>query len=158
MLDRINPPRDVERLLDDVDRLVADVIGHARAFSRRHGLRPAMDLYDTGTEFVLKVLIPGARPEDINVAIEKNAVTLQGRYGYVMDEDEADRVVWRRREIGPGQFAEAVPLPVDVEGDRATAVFADGILTLTVPKIAQARSQRVPVRTPAKPPTAMPPS
>lgn len=146
MVNRIHPPKDIDRLLDEVDRIVADGIGQARAFSRRHGIRPAMDLYDTGSELVVKVLIPGARPDDINVAIEKNAATLQGHYGYALDEDEAERVVWYRREIGPGHFAEALPLPVEVEADRATAVFADGILTLTMPKVAQARSRRVPVR------------
>mgnify|MGYP002336025889 CR=1 FL=1 len=146
MADGIRPARDFERLLDEVDRIVADGIGHARAFSRRHGIRPAMDLYDTGAELVVKVLIPGAAPEDINVSIEKDAVTLQGHYGYALDEDEAERVVWYRREIGPGHFAEAIPLPVEVEADRAAAVFADGILTLTMPKVAQARTRRVPVR------------
>lgn len=146
MLDRMHPPRDVERLLDEVDRFVTDGIGHARALSRRHGIRPTMDLYDTGAELVLKVLIPGAQPDDINVAIEKNAVTLQGHYGYALDEDEAERVVWHRREIGPGHFADAIPLPAEVETEQATASFADGILTLTMPKVAQARSTRIPVR------------
>jgi HSP20 family protein len=146
MLNRIQPRRDIDRLLDEVDRIVEDGIGHARAFSRRYGIRPAMDLYDTGAELVVKALIPGAQPDDINVAIEKSSVTLQGHYGYALDEDEAERVVWYRREIGPGHFAEAIPLPVEVEAERATAVFADGILTLTLPKTAQARSRRVPVR------------
>ena len=146
MADGIRPVRDLERLLTEVDRVVADGIGHARAFSRRHGIRPAMDFYDTGAELVVKVLIPGAAPEDINVSIEKDAVTLQGHYGYALDEDEAERVVWYQREIGPGHFAEAIPLPVEVEAERATAVFADGILTLTMPKTEQARSRRVPVR------------
>jgi HSP20 family protein len=146
MADGIRPVRDLERLLAEVDRVVADGIGNARAFSRRHGVRPAMDLYDTGAELIIKVLIPGATPEDINVSIEKDAVTLQGHYGYALDEDEAERVVWYQREIGPGHFAEAIPLPVEVEAEPAMAVFADGILTLTMPKTEQARSRRVPVR------------
>lgn len=151
MLNRIQPRRDIEWLLDEVDRVVEGGLGHARAFSRRYGIRPAMDLFDTGTELVIKVLIPGARPDDINVAIEKSSVTLQGHYGYALDEDETERVVWYRREIGPGHFAEAIPLPVEVEADRATADFADGILTLTLPKITEARSRRVPVRGQASP-------
>lgn len=146
MLDRLHTARDGDRLLGEVDRLVTDGIGHARAFARRHGIRPAMDLYDTGTALVLKALIPGAQPEEINVAIEKNAVTVQGHYGYALDEDEAERVVWYRREIGPSTFADAIALPAEVEAERATALFDDGILTLTMPKVAQARSHRVPVR------------
>lgn len=146
-MNRIQPRRDIDRLFDEIDRIVEDGLGHARAFSRRYGIRPAMDLYDTGADLVVKVLIPGAHPGDINVAIEKDAVKLQGHYGYALDEDEAERVIWYRREIGPGHFAEAIPLPVEVEADRTTALFADGILTLTMPKVAQERSRRVPVQT-----------
>jgi HSP20 family protein len=145
MLERLHPARDVDRLLDEVDRLVTDGIGRARAFSRRHGSRPAIDLYDTGTELVVKALIPGAQPEDIGVAIEQNAVTLQGHFGYALSEEEDQSVVWYRREIVPGHFTEAIALPIEVEAEQATATFADGILTLTMPKVAQARSKRIPV-------------
>lgn len=145
MLDRLHPVRDIDRLLDDVDQIVSGGIEHARAFSRRLGIRPAMDLYDTGTDLVVKALIPGAQPEDISVSIEKRAVTLQGHFGYALPEEEDQSVVWYRREIVAGHFADAITLPVEVEAEQARATFADGILTLTVPKVAQARSTRVPV-------------
>ena len=153
MLDRLHPVRDFDRLLDDVDDIVSGGLEHARAFSRRLSTHPAMDLYDTGTDLVVKALIPGARPEDISVSIEKSAVTLKGRVGYPLTDEEDQSVVWYRREIAAGHFADALTLPVEVEAERATATFADGILTLTMPKVAQARSTRIPVQGKARPAT-----
>ena len=61
MFNRMRPSRDIDRLLDDVDRLVTEGVAYARTLSRRSGSRPAIDLYDTGTELVVKALVPGAR-------------------------------------------------------------------------------------------------
>lgn len=154
MLDRLHPVRDFDRLLDDVDEIVSGGLEHARAFTRRLSTHPAMDLYDTGTDLVVKALIPGARPEDITVSIDKSAVTLQGHVGYALTEEERQSVVWYRREIADGHFADALALPVEVEAEQATATFADGILTLTMPKVAQARSTRIPVHGKGRPAAA----
>jgi HSP20 family protein len=145
MFNRLHPPRDIDRLLDDVDRLVTEGVAYARTLSRRSGSRPAIDLYDTGTELVVKALVPGARPDEIGVAIEKNTLTLQGHYGYALSEDEDQGLMWHRREIASGRFAETVTLPVEVETEQATATFADGVLTLVIPKVSAARTKRIPV-------------
>lgn len=151
MLDRLHPVRNFDRLLDDVDDIVSGGLEHARAFSRRLTTHPAMDLYDTGADLVVKALIPGARPEDITVSIDKSAVTLQGHVGYALSEEESQSVIWYRREIVDGHFADALTLPVEVEAEQSKATFADGILTLTMPKVAQARSTRVPVHGKGRP-------
>jgi HSP20 family protein len=145
MFNRLRPPRDIDRLLDDVDRLITEGVAYARTFSRRYGSRPAIDLYDTGTELVVKALVPGARTDEIGVAIEKNALTLQGHYGYSLSEDEDQGLVWHRRDIVSGRFAETVTLPVEVETEQARATFADGVLTLVLPKVPGARTKRIPV-------------
>jgi HSP20 family protein len=145
MFNRLHAPRDIDRLLDDVDRLVTEGVAYARTLSRRSGSRPAIDLYDTGTELVVKALVPGARPDEIGVAIEKSTLTLQGHYGYALSEDEDQGLMWHRREIASGRFAETVTLPVEVETEQATATFADGVLTLVIPKVSAARTKRIPV-------------
>jgi HSP20 family protein len=145
MFNRLHAPRDIDRLLDDVDRLVTEGVAYARTLSRRSGSRPAIDLYDTGTELVVKALVPGARPDELGVAIEKNTLTLQGHYGYALSQDEDQGLMWHRREIASGRFAETVTLPVEVETEQATATFADGVLTLVIPKVSAARTKRIPV-------------
>lgn len=147
MIDRLKPPHDVDALLDDVERLVTDGVARARAFPRRRTQAPAIDLYDTGTELVVRALVPGVRPENLDVSIEQNALVLQGTFGETLDGDEAKRVTWYRREIHPGDFSEVLALPVAVEADQVSAAFVDGVLNLRLPKIAQARSRKIPVRT-----------
>ena len=78
MFNRMRPSRDIDRLLDDVDRLITEGVAYARTFSRRYGSRPAIDLYDTGTELVVKALVPGARTDEIGVAIEKSTLDAPG--------------------------------------------------------------------------------
>ena len=113
--------------------------------SRRYGSRPAIDLYDTGTELVVQGAGSRRRPDEIGVAIEKNTLTLQGHYGYSLSEDEDQGLVWHRREIASGRFAETVTLPVEVETEQVKATFADGVLTLVMPKVPGARTKRIPV-------------
>ena len=146
MLHRLHSARDLDRLLDDVDQIVGSGIERARAFTRRYGTHPAIDLYDTGTELVVKALIPGARPDDIILSIEKSAVSLQGQIGYALGDDEERSVTWYRRDIPDGRFVEVITLPAEVDVEQARATFVDGILTLTMPKVVQARGTRIPVR------------
>lgn len=148
MIERMRPPHDIEDLLDDVERLVGEGVARARAFPRRRAHQPAIDLYDTGTELVVRVLLPGVRLEDLAVSIEQNALVLQGTVAEPLDEDEAKRVTWYRREIVPGDFSEAIALPVDVEAEQASAAFVDGVLRLRLPKVAEARSRRIPIHAP----------
>jgi len=143
MIDRRRHPRDADRLLDDMEQLLIEGVARARGLPRRLMGRLAIDLYDTGADLVVKALIPGARPEDVDLSVDQNTLLLQGRLGYPIDDVEARRVTWHHREIPSGEFAETVPLPAPVEADRATASFADGILTLTLPKEARVRSKRI---------------
>jgi len=150
MLERWNPVADMERLWNEMDRIFEEAFGRtARPLaSRVLSYRPATDIYDTGEALVVKVAVPGAKPEDLEVSFEQNTLTIRGHYGYHLSEDEAKKVTWYRREIGTGQFAESFTLPVPVDTEHAEATFADGILTLTLPKAEQARIKRIPVHAP----------
>ncbi len=148
MLERWNPFTEVDRMLSDMDRLLSQTVGRSRLLPRLTGFSPLVDLYDTGDRLVLKALVPGARPEDIDISLEQNTLTISGRYGQTLSEDEAKNVTWYRREIGAGQFAETFTLPVPVNADQAEASFENGILTLTMPKAEQARTRRIPIRAP----------
>ena len=153
MFETLTPMREVDRFRDEVDRLITGGAAQARMFAHRHGMRPAIDLYGTGAELILKAVVPGAGPDDLDVSIAPHAVTLQGRYGATLDESEARHVTWYRREIASAEFVEVIALPVAVEPDRVSATFADGILTLVLPKVAEARSRRVPITSETLPTT-----
>lgn len=149
MLERWSPMAELDRMLDEVDRRLGETIGRSRVLPRiRLSSRPAVDLYDTGDALILKAELPGAAPADIDIALERNTVTLRGRTGYAMSEEEARRLTWYRREITTGSFIEVVDLPVAVDADAAVATFDNGMLTLTLPKAEQVRVRHIAVRTP----------
>jgi len=150
MMERWSPIAEFERLWNEMDRLMSEAFSRtarpilARAFT----FRPAIDLYDTGEALVVKVAVPGAKPEDLEVSIEQNALTIRGRCGYVLDEETAKHATWYRREIGYGEFSETLTLPVPVDAEAAQAQVEHGILTLTLPKTSEARVKRIPVQQP----------
>lgn len=146
MLQRWSPFGDIDRVWDEMDRLLGESFPRVRPSGRMGTFRPAMDLYDKGEELYFKAVIPGARPEDIELSVEQNTLTIRGRFGYTLTEDESKGTTWYRREIGSGQFAESVTLPVPIDSEKAEAHFEDGILTLKLPKAEQARTKRIPVK------------
>lgn len=146
MLQRWSPFTDIDRVWDEMDRLLGESLPRVRTSSRMGTFRPAMDLYDEGDELIFKAVIPGARSEDIELSVEQNTLTVRGHFGYTLPDEVAKTTTWYRREIGSGQFAESVTLPVPIDSERAEARFEDGILTLKLPKAEQARTRRIPVK------------
>jgi HSP20 family protein len=108
--------------------------------------RPATDVYETGDALVIRLAVPGARPEDLEVTVEQNVVTIRGQYGYRLSEEEAKQATWYRREIASGEFAESITLPVPVNIEDAKATVENGIITLTFPKAEETRVKRIPIQ------------
>lgn len=150
MVERWSPIAEFERLWSEMDRLMSEAFGRtARPFlARALTARPAIDVFDTGEALVVKAAVPGAKPEDLEVNIEQNTLTIRGRCGYVLDEETAKHATWYRREIGYGEFSETLTLPAPVDADAAQAQIEHGILTLTLPKTSEARVKRIPVQQP----------
>jgi HSP20 family protein len=147
MMERWSPFTEMERVWSEFDRLFNEAFGRTRSLvARPWAYRPAADIYDTGEAIVVRVAVPGASPDDFEVSIEQNALSIRGRYGYQLSEDEAKKATWYRREIGTGEFAETFTLPAPVDAEHAQASVADGVLTLTLPKAEQARVRRIPVQ------------
>ena len=101
-MQRWNPWSDFNRLSPDIDRLFSERAGRSRAAFPVSGFRPAIDLYDAGDQLVVKAVIPGARPEDFQLSLEQNVLTIQGSYGYWLPEEQARNITWYRQEIGYG--------------------------------------------------------
>lgn len=148
MLERWNPVAEMNRVLQDMDRFLSETTGRTPFGTRVWTYRPPIDLYDTGEQFVLRAVIPGATPDSIDISLEQATLTIRGAFGYAPSEGEARSVTWYRREIGQGQFAESFRLPVPVDADHVQATFENGILTLTMPKAEQAKAKRISVQAP----------
>ena len=94
---------------------------------------PALDVMENEDGFVVKAALPGWKPDQVEVNIENGVLTLKGE---VKDEQtaEEDKGRYHRREIRHMSFQRMLSLPTEVNADKATAEFENGILTLSVPK------------------------
>ncbi|HKJ60446.1 MAG TPA: Hsp20/alpha crystallin family protein, partial [Hyphomicrobiales bacterium] len=97
-------------------------------------LLPRVDIIEHDTDVVLRAQIPGVDKKDLNVTMTDNMVTIEGSTSHEASDEEGD---YFRRECTHGSFMRRVALPSDVDGAKAKAVFSDGILELTMPKLAR---------------------
>lgn len=141
-------PREVASLQDEVERMFRSFLGTGMgggesAPSTAGAWSPALDVEETEEAFVLHVELPGCRPEDVEVNLEENVLTVTGERRFY-DEREAEG--FRRIERRFGRFHRAVRLPDRVDPDRVEASFENGLLTVNVPKAEEARPRRIQVR------------
>ena len=128
---------------EDFQRLVQQFFGEgesplAGAFS------PALDVEETEDGYTMHVELPGVKPEEVDVSLEENVLTVSGKRDFY-DEKNADG--FRRVERHFGSFHRAVRLPDRVDPDKVTAGYKDGLLTVTVAKAESAKPRRIQVST-----------
>lgn len=105
-------------------------------------LAPALDLYTTPETVVAKVALPGVKPENVDVTVGDELVTISGSAKVASDTSNAGYV---HKELTHGTFSRSFWLPTAVNAEGATASFRDGLLTLTLPKTEEVKTKRVKV-------------
>lgn len=105
---------------------------HAISWQVRSTLwRPPTDIFETDDHFIIKVEIAGMRDDDIEVAIEKNLLVISGNRSDMPEQ----RAYYHQMEIQSGKFEITVEISVPVDVEKAGAVYKDGFLTITLPKL-----------------------
>jgi len=102
-----------------------------------------LDLYETDESLVVKAPLPGVRPEDVDISITGDILTIKGE---AKSEEEVKREDYHRRELRYGSFCRSVPLPTKVEQGKAEATFEHGILTVTLPKAEEAKPKAIKIK------------
>jgi HSP20 family protein len=105
-------------------------------------LAPALDLYTTAEAVVANVALPGVKPENVDVTVEEDLVTISGSAKRAQDTNVAGYV---HKELSDGTFSRSFWLPTAVNAEGATASFRNGLLTLTLPKTEEVKTKRVKV-------------
>lgn len=98
-----------------------------------------IDLYETSEALVLEMAIPGVKSDQLDISLEGRQLTIQGNF--TLPEGE-ERRYWVQN-IARGQFSRTITLPTAVEPDTIKAQVHDGLLTLTLPKVAEARARKI---------------
>jgi HSP20 family protein len=132
-----DPFADTVNLRQAMDRLFEE------SFPRpsRHWL--AVDVYETASALVIKAALPGLKPDEVDIAIDGDTLTIAGEFK--ADEQSGDRE-YHRRELHVGAFERALRLPERFQAEKTEAVFENGILTLTIPKVEQAKVRHIKVQ------------
>lgn len=105
---------------------------------------PALDIQDQNDAFLVRASLPGVRPEDLHIEARGNQVMLSGQ---IREEQETERGNYLLRERRVGQFSRTFTLPSEVNPEAAQATYANGILTLRLPKSETGRSRQIPIHT-----------
>jgi len=139
---RWEPAREMMSLRDAMDRLFDD------AFTRPLSLKdawsvPAIDMYQTDDEIVVKAALPGIKADEVQINITGEVLTLKGE---VKHEEEKKEKAWHIREQRYGSFERSVVLPTDVVADKAKADFENGILTITLPKAEEVKPKVISIK------------
>ncbi|HTL39427.1 MAG TPA: Hsp20/alpha crystallin family protein [Methylomirabilota bacterium] len=103
-----------------------------------------IDMYQTKDNVIIKSTIAGVRPEDIDVTIANDMVTIRGERKRDFEASSED---YFYQECYWGSFSRSVVLPVDVDIEQVNADLKDGILTVILPKAAKAKAKKVKVGT-----------
>ncbi len=103
----------------------------------------ALDMYQTEDSIVVKSTVPGVKPDDIDITISGSTLSISGE---TTEEEEVKEKNYIRRERRHGSFSRSVVLPEGVDPDKAEATFDDGILTLTIPKVAEAKPKVIKIK------------
>jgi HSP20 family protein len=143
---------DMLTLRNAMDRLVDEAIvgGPFRTVWARSGNGTVqampLNLYTTEDEAVILAAVPGMHPDDLELTVHQNTVTLGGRTADVAQSEEGKGATWYVHELPSGQFRRSVTLPFEINTDQAEASFEHGILRIVLPKAEQAKPRRIQIQ------------
>jgi HSP20 family protein len=107
---------------------------------------PAIDITETKDAYVLYADLPGVDASGVEIAFEKNVLTLKGAKPTAFQPKEDAELRVHAAERVTGKFERSVRLPEYVDGEKISAAFANGLLTVTVPKAKAAQARRIEIK------------
>jgi len=143
-LTRWEPFRDLMTLREAMNRLFEESFVRPTSFFAplAEGTL-AVDMYETPDEVVVKAAVPGIKPQDLNISITGDVLTIKGE---TKQEEKVDKANYIYQERRYGTFARTITLPTSVNADKAEATFEHGVLTLKLPKVEEVKPKVITVK------------
>lgn len=141
---RWNPAREMMSLREAMDRLFEESFLPSAFMGQEAGPAAALpvDMYETDDRVVVNATVPGIKPEDLEVTITGDLLTIKGEF---KSEEKTEKRNYLRQERRYGSFCRQVGLPAGVDSNNAQATFEHGVLTLELPKAEEAKVKSVKV-------------
>lgn len=142
---RWDPFSDLLSIQDKMNRLFEDTMTRSRTFGPDEDMgvsnwTPAVDIFETDTEIVLKAELPEVKREDVNINIENNVLTLTGERKF---EKETKKENYHRIERSYGVFKRSFTLPTVVDQENIKAMFQDGVLQVSMAKREESKPRQI---------------
>jgi HSP20 family protein len=137
-----DPFSEMNRLRREMDRIFGDYAS-GRGIAPAAGVFPALNMSEDDSNLYVRAELPGVAPEDIEMTTKENNLILKGERKIA---PEGEKVSYHRRERDAGKFRRIISLPTRVDSDKVTAVCKNGVLTVTLPKAAEAKPRQISVK------------
>jgi HSP20 family protein len=141
---RWSPARELMNLREAMDRLFEEAFFRPGWFEFPESpasLLP-VDMYETDDHLVVKAAVPGVKPEDIEVTITGDLLTIKGEF---KSEEKTEKRNYLRQERRYGNFCRQITLPAGLNTDKVKATFEHGVLTLELPKTEEVKAKTIKV-------------
>ena len=140
---RWEPARQMMTLREAMDRLFDDAFTRPLSMAGNGWAVPAVDMYQTDNEVVVKAALPGMKAEDVQLNVTGEMLTIKGE---IKQKEEVKEKAYHLREQRWGMFERSVILPTEVVADKAKADFENGILTIAIPKAEEAKPKTISIK------------
>lgn len=139
---RWDPFGEVMTLREAMNSLFEDSIINPST-ARTVNLGMPLDVAETQSGFVVEASLPGVKPEDLDITIQNNVLTISGETR--QQQSNGEKPNYHRVERRYGRFSRSISLPAQVQSDKVEAQLANGILRLEIPKAEAARPRKISV-------------
>ena len=136
------PSRGATTLQDQINRMFSEGVGHAGEESNLTPWAPAVDIYETENELVIKADLPDVNPQNLDIRVENNILTIRGERKF---ESKVKEDNYLRVERAYGSFSRSFSLANSVKTDDIKADYQNGVLTLSLPKREEAKPKQIKV-------------
>lgn len=134
-----------DQMTEEIQRLMSEFFKDVKplGYQPERCFYPPMDIYETEEDLVIVLEIAGMRTEDIHVSLEEDLLTISGTR---MEPSSPSKTQFHQMEIDYGTFERSLRIPFPLEAGEIKAVYRQGFLTVTVPKVSQSTSKTVEVK------------
>jgi len=100
-----------------------------------------VDVYETEQGYQVRALLPGIQPQDIELTVQQNTISIKGQYSPPVKEDQ--QVTWLMQEIGSGTFERTLTFPKPLDTDKLETHYENGVLSILVPLTESSRPKQI---------------
>src|SRR6202008_4775311 len=140
-ISRLEPFR-VNSLQEQFNRLFSEAFDRSSDESSITTWAPAVDIFETEHELVVKADLPDIQPEELDIRVENNILTIRGERKF---EKQVNENNYLRVERSYGSFSRSFSLANTVNTEAIKAAYKDGVLTLSIPKREEAKPKQIKV-------------